>query len=244
MTRRITMTRGLLPCVLLALGLCSFAGASQAERYLGTVAKNVDGDTINFQKEGSEGASKPWKIRMLGIDAPELHLPVKDGPPVGQSPWGEKAAEYLQNRVPVGTRVTVASFGLDHYRRVLGDIELGGVDINLEMVKTGWAIPYVICDNGSCDEKFFETYRVREYLSACDEARENGRGIFNPKNPLTEMPFEFRLRMQERAPDKYVGDFDTHKLYAPAQYKSVDVCRRIFFFSRESATRLGFESNH
>jgi hypothetical protein len=55
------------------------------------------------------------------------------------------------------------------------------------------------------------------------------------------MPFEFRLRMMERTPNKFVVDYDTHELFMPEDYKEVDVCRRIFFMKAEDALKMGFK---
>ena len=140
--------------------------------------------------------------------------------------------------------INLVTFGKDIHFRVLGRLEYRGADINLEMVKSGWAIPYFICDGPFCDEKFFERQKVATYMEACKQARQSGLGVFDPKNPLKEMPFEFRLRMQQRHPDKFVGDVETHQLFAPAAYAKVDVCARIFFPSEKNAIALGFQSVH
>lgn len=233
--------------VVFSFGLGSTSGfayddSGQEKSFSGTVSRSTDGDTIQFRKDGSPPHSKNWKIRMLGIDAPELHLPVKGRPPVGQHPWGGQAADHIQQMIPEGSRVTLTTFGTDVHGRYLGEVEAKSRSVNLEMVRSGWAIPYMICDGPFCDEHFFDRSSVDDFFKACRQARAYGRGIFSQKNPMTEMPFEFRLRMQGREPDKYVGDYETRKLYAPSQYQQVDVCQRIFFPNPDYAYRLGFEA--
>ena len=228
---------------LLFLSLFSLSAvAEESKNYRGIVSKNTDGDTIRFRRDHANENEKDWKIRMVGIDSPELHLPVPGRPPVGQSPWGEQAAKAMNDLAPVGTPVQLVVFGKDVHGRVLGRVEKQGKDLNLEMLEEGWAIPYIICEGESCDQDFFKRQDVSRYLQACEHARKQGRGIFNPRKKLKEMPFEFRLRMQERQPDKYVGDFTSRKLYQPSQYKKVDLCQRIFFMKKEDALQLGFTS--
>jgi endonuclease YncB( thermonuclease family) len=219
----------------------SFSHAASNSSFPGIVTKESDGDTVRFRRDDAPTAEKDWTIRMVGIDAPELHLPVPGSSPVQQAPWGAQSSEYMQRLVPVGTHVELASFGKDDYGRVLGRIEINGEDQNLKMVEAGWAIPYVICDGPLCNRNFFKNQNVEAYFQACDDARRGEKGIFDSRKPLKEMPFEFRLRMQNRKADKYVGDFDTKDLYAPDQYEKVDLCRRVFFRTIENASRLGFQ---
>ncbi|MBI3544890.1 MAG: thermonuclease family protein [Deltaproteobacteria bacterium] len=232
---RIVLTAACLIC-----GIAAFAKAFAGEEKMlrGTVSKVSDGDTIHFDDAAS---GETLKIRMVGIDAPEAHLPIPGGGPmVGQGKWGDAATAALERLTPVGTKVVLQDLGLDKYGRTLGRYFYRGRDVNLQMVRLGQAVPYVICDGPSCDRDFFEREKVEDYLKACDEARAAGRGLFNPAHPLREMPYEFRLRMQKRTPDKFVGDFADRSLHEPTEIRAVDVCRRIFFLKREYATRLGF----
>ncbi len=54
------------------------------------------------------------------------------------------------------------------------------------------------------------------------------------------MPFEFRLRMQKRKADKFVGDFATQQYRRPAEYKKIDVCSRVFFMKEDDAKKVGY----
>lgn len=108
------------------------------------------------------------------------------------------------------------------------------------MVKLGWAIPYIICEGTRCNPSYLEDENAQEYLEACEYARTKKLGIWNPKQPLKEMPFEFRLRMQGRDPEKFVGSFDTKEYYRPEDYTEVDVCDRVFFMKESDAKHAGF----
>ena len=256
------MNRIYTKAVVCALTSLLLMGASQASAYSkyhqGYIEKISDGDTVWFQPGsrrlaevgeslfnsdlGWGGASTRLKIRMMGMDSPESQLPTKKYGVVGQGNWGKRATQYLNRLVHVNERVVLQDLGNDKYRRTLGYLfNKDKADINLAMVLGGYAIPYIICSGRSCNPSFFKEQRVREYFMTCDEARRARRGIFNPSNPLREMPFEFRLRMMERTPEKFVVDYDSHELYMPEDYKEVDVCRRIFFMRSEDALKMGFK---
>lgn len=212
---------------------------SKAEMVEGRITRISDGDTVLFSPANASSSQRPWRIRMIGMDAPEQHLPTDHGM-VGQDQYGEQATAHLLEMIQVGSQVTLETHGTDRYGRVLGRIYSNGTDVNLQMVRDGWAIPYIICEGRECQPGVLETERAHEYFSACAEARTAGLGIFSPENPLTEMPFEFRLRMQHRQPEKFVADYYTHQLFQPDEYSQVDVCRRIFFMNQNDAQRLGF----
>jgi endonuclease YncB( thermonuclease family) len=236
----VIMFRNLLALMLVA-GAATTAFA--AERSIqGYVTKIVDGDTIHFHAADAPSTVSDLNVRLLGMDAPESHFKGADGEWHNQGPWGEAAAKYLAKLIPVETNIVLESHGLDRYHRVLGRLLYRKHDVNLKMVSDGMAIPYLICEGDDCDESFFAREHVAEYLDACRSARSEQAGaIWNKEHPLKEMPFEFRMRLARQRPSKLVGDFRTRKLYSPSQYKSVDVCDRIFFFKAEDARRAGFD---
>ena len=73
-----------------------------------------------------------------------------------------------------------------------------GLDINREQLRLGQAVLFVIWPNVGR----FEDYRAAEI-----EAQTAGRGIWNTSAPLTELPFEYRLRIDGGAPFRPVGDY-------------------------------------
>ncbi|MBU6375614.1 MAG: thermonuclease family protein, partial [Bdellovibrionales bacterium] len=179
------------------------------------------------------------KIRMMGIDAPESHL-ITDHGSVGQFPWGPEASDSLKKMLKVGDRIEIEDFGKDKYGRTLGHLVLNGQNINIEQVARGQAITYVICDRGHCTQKNLEEGHTSELVAACRAAEKAGLGVFSPARPLQEMPFEFRLRMQNRMADKFVGNMATKEYFGPDRYKEVPVCDRIFFMSEADAKNLGY----
>ena len=101
---------------------CPFANA---EVLWGTVIEVHDGDTITLK---SEAGLK--KIRLAGIDAPELN-----------QPYGVESRSALREAV-IEKQVHVETSKTDKYGRVVGKVILDGQDINLKQVQSGMAWAY------------------------------------------------------------------------------------------------------
>lgn len=202
------------------------------------VKKVVDGDTVHVL----DSKNNLIKVRMHGIDSAESHLVTEHGV-VGQQPWGDQAAESMAQILQKGSKVELEYFGQDKYGRTLGHLVVNGLNANVEQVRLGHAISYVICELGRCTDKNLEEVRSGEIMEACRAAQKAGRGVFNPSKPLREMPFEFRLRHQKRKADKYVGNMLTREYLSPDRYKEIPVCDRVFFLSEKDAQNLGFKKN-
>jgi micrococcal nuclease len=96
-----------------------------------TVIKVDDGDSLLVQ-----GMDLTFKIRMVGIDAPETGGRYKPG-----QPYSKKSHLYL-SRLVKDRPVTLKSYGLGGYNRILAEVFTGGTNVNLEMVKMGLAEVY------------------------------------------------------------------------------------------------------
>ncbi len=96
------------------------------------VERVSDGDTLlAFTADGTK-----LRLRLLGIDAPE----VPHGKEPGQ-PFGEEAREYL-TRLIGGRTIRVETYGPDGFNRTLAMVFLGTVNVNEEMVQQGLAEVY------------------------------------------------------------------------------------------------------
>lgn len=91
----------------------------------GKVISVHDGDTITILVEKEQ-----VKIRLFGIDTPEL-----------KQPYGKKSKQFLSNLI-AGQIVEVEKNGNDRYGRTIGTIYLDGADINAQMVENGYAWAY------------------------------------------------------------------------------------------------------
>ncbi len=91
----------------------------------------VDGDSLEFGQ---------LRLRLRGIDAPELHQECNDrqGRPFA---CGRIAKDHLKSLVGA-RRVTCTADDLDKYGRRLGTCAVGDTDIGRQMVADGWAVSY------------------------------------------------------------------------------------------------------
>ena len=77
------------------------------------------------------------KVRLVGIDAPETSQ--KKYQP-GQ-PYSQQAKEYLAGLI-LNKKVSIINYDLDVYNRVLGVVFWKGININLQMLRSGLAEVY------------------------------------------------------------------------------------------------------
>ncbi|MGG0656467.1 thermonuclease family protein [Rummeliibacillus pycnus] len=107
----------------------------------------VDGDTLYVMEN-----KKKVKIRMLLIDTPES---VKQG--VKPQPYSIAASKYLKQRLKKGDTVAIekGKNATDKYGRTLAYVFVGDENINLTMVKKGYArVAYVSKPNTKYLEEF------------------------------------------------------------------------------------------
>lgn len=138
----------------------------------GSVMRVKDGDTVVIAPaEGGEF----FTCRLYGIDTPEI----SHGRKPGQS-FGEEAAKELKKLV-LGQAVSVQMMGSHSYGRDICIIRKDDLDVNLEMVKRGYAWAY---------REYLKRPYASEYIDAERAAREKKRGLWQQVNPLP--PWEFR----------------------------------------------------
>ena len=99
----------------------------QAKEITGKVIKVVDGDTIHLLPTNSK---KYQRVRLKSIDCPEK-----------KQPFGKKAKRYLSELI-ANEIVTVSYNKKDRYGRIIGLIKHNNLDINLAMVRAGYAWHY------------------------------------------------------------------------------------------------------
>lgn len=92
------------------------------------VTKVIDGDTILVNGKN--------KIRLAGIDSPELKQMSFDRTPIGKN-----AKDWLSHKI-INKRVELRVLGKGFYGRLLGEIYLKGKFINKKIVSAGYALSY------------------------------------------------------------------------------------------------------
>ena len=154
----------LLWLVLAAVGTSSSSAWASGVQS-GVVTRVVDGDTVWV---AVAGGGKPIKVRIEGIDAPEIC-----------QPGGASSQDALRRRL-LGSQVSLSLHFQDDYGRMLATIHQQGEDVGRWMVSSGHAWSY--------------RYRGRARLYAEEEARARAarRGLFGQSDP--EDPRSFRKR--------------------------------------------------
>ena len=150
----------------------------------GTVTKVSDGDTIHV----TTPEQTKLRVRLYGIDAPETSKVNAHSGQINKpgQPYGEDSWKALKNKIK-GRQVRLDILDIDKYRRMVGIIWCDDRNINLEMVREGYAEAYV--------EYLKPPYRT-QFLEAEREARSTRRGIWSL--PDYERPRDFRKRHKIR----------------------------------------------
>ncbi|MBW3536883.1 MAG: thermonuclease family protein [Actinobacteria bacterium] len=140
----------------------------------GRVTNITDGDTIRVQlNTGPEE-----KVRLIGIDTPEVH-----GRGGLRECFGKEASAEMGRLLPLDTtvRLEIDAEPRDRYGRLLAYVYRVDDDlhVNLEMARRGFAAPLTIPPNVAFADAFVE---------AAAEARDASRGLWSacggPDKPL------------------------------------------------------------
>lgn len=159
--------------VLCAALLCA-AGAARGVDFSGKVIAVLDGDTLLVLQENN-----PVKVRLVGIDAPEL-----------AQPFGEEARQSLAGLV-MNRQVQVISRAIDVYGRMIADVRIGNINLSHEQVRLGMA----------WESSRFHNHQ--ELITLLREAQSSRRGLWageqmiepsqwrklHPSHSATQAPF-------------------------------------------------------
>lgn len=139
----------------------------------GKVVRVADGDTVTVAARGG----RKTNVRLYGIDAPEVRH--RETP--GQA-YGRQARQALKG-LTLGRNVRVRIVDVDTHGRSVGIVSEGDVNVNLAMVRTGWAWAY---------RRHLSAPYASEFIDAEREARARRLGLWQDANPMP--PWEFRRR--------------------------------------------------
>ena len=131
-----------------------------------TIISIGDGDTIRVLQAG-----KALTVRLACIDAPET----------AQSPYGQQARAYLQQRLPIGREVSLGVKTIDRYGRTVAEV-ISEININLVMVEDGQAFAY---------RQYLGGCNAKEYLDAEYRASRRRFGVWQAPGGITR-PWDFR----------------------------------------------------
>tara|TARA_R100000700_G_C3179519_1_gene156251 strand:+ start:5691 stop:6029 length:339 start_codon:yes stop_codon:yes gene_type:complete len=104
--------------------------------YYAEVLRVVDGDTVDVRVDLGFNVHYKVRVRMHGINAPESRTRDKE-----EKIRGLAAKERLEQLID-GKRVTLKSHGVGKFGRCLGEITVGSINVNAQLLKEGHAIAY------------------------------------------------------------------------------------------------------
>jgi micrococcal nuclease len=125
-----------------------------------------DGDTISVT---SPGQAKPLKLRLWGVDAPELN-----------QPYGRMARKSLQGSI-LGKKVSVRVHEKDRYGRLVAELQIDKHDIGTSLIKQGFAWWYQR-----------HAQDARHLATAQTSAQREHRGMWKDSGNIA--PWEWRAR--------------------------------------------------
>ncbi|MCS7215692.1 MAG: thermonuclease family protein [Thermodesulfovibrio sp.] len=165
----------LIVTILLLTYITNACGSKNSNYY--KVTEINDGDTVTIIKESFLGIFvKTEKIRLIGIDAPEL----------AQEPWGVRSKNYLRKIIRESDWQVKIELDVQHrdkYGRILAYLwDKNGNMINYMMIRNGYAMVYTIPPNVKYVESFLEAQRL---------ARDEKRGIWG-KDGIRQNPSDWR----------------------------------------------------
>lgn len=136
-----------------------------------TVTHVADGDTLT----GLDAAGQRFRVRLLGIDAPEA---AHDGQP---GECGAADARRELEQLVLHQVVTLAddprADRTDKYGRRLGYVGIGGIDVALHQLEAGYAVAYLPLGEP-------RPARHARYLNAEQTARTSRAGAWAPCTSL------------------------------------------------------------
>ena len=105
--------------------------------YNATVLDVYDGDTITLLIDVGFNIHLKQKCRLYGIDTPELRTKNKK-----EKELAIKARDYLKELI-LNKKVKIKTYKDDKYGRMLADIYLDDIYVNMNLIEKGYAVSYL-----------------------------------------------------------------------------------------------------
>jgi endonuclease YncB( thermonuclease family) len=188
--------------------------ALQQSTISGKVIAIHDGDTITV----IDASNVQHKIRLAGIDAPEL-----------RQDFGDKAKQNLSGLI-FGKTIEVITTKTDKYGRTVGKVLLNGEDINLRQIKDGFAWHYKEYENEQtlADRKL--------YAQAELDARDAASGLWFQSNFVAPWDYRKGVRSENKKLDASSQKSQNVPTNSQAQTTTVSESRSTISGGREYIT--------
>lgn len=191
-------------CLFAIKSQSSLAVVSDSTSQVAQVVSTGDGDTLGLKQNG-----KTVTVRLGCIDAPESK----------QLPWGQQSATRLKQLLPAGQTVRLRVIASDRYGRTVGEVFVGNRNINLAMVKEGFAVVYNDYLSGCPTTKNL-------YLAAENQAKSQRLGFWNQAKPV--MPWDYRKQLAPVAtPRNYTKNLSTEGDYDCKDFTTQEEAQRM-----------------
>ena len=107
--------------------------------YKAIIRRVVDGDTVDITLDLGFDILYNNRLRLHGIDAPESRTLDQE-----EKVRGLAAKDRVKELCPVGSTVTIKTIkdGRGKFGRILGEIFVGDVNVNKQLIKEGHAVEY------------------------------------------------------------------------------------------------------
>lgn len=154
--------------------------SANADRLSGKVVHVLDGDTVEVR----DANRRVHRVRLAGIDAPEI-----------DQPHGTQARRALAKAV-AGETLIVDWHKRDRYDRLVGKLLLDNTDVNLALVRSGYAWWY----RAYAGE---QTARDRRLYEAAEQmARRERVGLWRDPQPIAPWDWRAGLRSSPASPPR------------------------------------------
>lgn len=109
-----------------------FTVAPEVYNYEAKICRVIDGDTVDLEVDLGFDLSKRCRVRLSGINAPELRGKEK--------PSGKESKEFLTNLLENQRVIFRSENRQDSFGRWLGSLHIGGINVNKLMVQSSQAV--------------------------------------------------------------------------------------------------------
>lgn len=170
-------------CVLIGMTVfngCGVNGNSQeilepketSEMFKAEIVSIIDGDTVelSFTDERPEGMNDHERVRLCGVDTPEMHYHMDEDPDF----YAQEATDFTRRSLSgrfVMFMLDSVSDSRDRYGRAIGYVLADGENFNRKLISEGYARYY--------GHYNFESKMMTDFLLAEKEARANKKGMWS-----------------------------------------------------------------